>query len=142
MRRRFHGVFVQEMDILLLGCCTRFLFTLIKLYSQLANITIPLIQPLYHISSSITEWTNCLMIKVHDLNWRQIFPWQYIHVFYIHYSGCSTLSSPIHYCLFYKFLLQEKFWGEKFLIVGNNRFIIAWMLHHYIYMYSDPIPYY
>ena len=39
-------------DILFLGCCTRFLCTLIKWYSQLVKIPIPIIHPLYTFSNS------------------------------------------------------------------------------------------
>ena len=46
------------MDILLLGCCTRFSCTLKKWYSQLAKITIPSIHPLYPIPSPPNGWTN------------------------------------------------------------------------------------
>ena len=50
-----------------------------------AKIKTPLIHPLYPIPSAPTGWTNWpineVFIRKH--NWRQIFPCQYIHVFYI-----------------------------------------------------------
>ena len=57
-------------DILILGCCNRF-SVLIKLCSQVAEITIT---PINHIFSPPTGWTNWPVTKVHisKLNWRQI----------------------------------------------------------------------
>ena len=50
------GVWGRGIDILLLGCCTRFLCTLIKWCSQLAKITIPPHPPLYSSPSPPIEW--------------------------------------------------------------------------------------
>ena len=74
------------MDILLLGCCTRFSCTLINLYSQMAKITI--CSYTHFTPSPPTGWTNLPIneVYVNNLNWRQIFSCQYIHVKYIHFS--------------------------------------------------------
>ena len=60
-------------EILLLGYCTRFSFTLINWYSQLAKIIIntlppPPIHHLYPIHSLSNRWTNCPLNEVHVSN--------------------------------------------------------------------------
>ena len=73
----------QIIDILILGCCTRFSCSLIKLYSYLAKITLPSIHPLYPVPYLPIRWTNWPIneVSISSLNWRQIFPCQYTHVF-------------------------------------------------------------
>ena len=72
-----------ESDLLLLGCCTKFSYTLIKLFSHLAKITLHPTNPLYPIPFFPTELTNWAINEVNfrKLNWRQIFFCQYNHVY-------------------------------------------------------------
>ena len=69
-------------DILLLGCCTTFSFTFWFTWSW-PKQWYPHPPPLFH----PIGWTSWPINEVHisNLNWWQIFPWQYIQVFYIHY---------------------------------------------------------
>ena len=68
---------ILRIDLLLLGCCTRFLCTLIKWWSQLARTTI------HPSPSNPPRWRTDQLNENHisKLNWRQIFPCQYIHVY-------------------------------------------------------------
>ena len=68
--------------ILLLGCCTRFSYTLIKRCTQLAKLTF---HPLYPITSPPSGGMNWPINVVHIswLNWWQIFPCNNIHVYSI-----------------------------------------------------------
>ena len=85
---------VRLINILLLGCCARFLCTLIMWCSQLASIKI---SPIYPFPLTLTAWTTWPINKVHiyKLNWREILPCQYIHVLYpisIVMRLCAVLS--------------------------------------------------
>ena len=89
-----HGVLL--IHILLLGCYTRFSFTLIKWCWQLAKITILLIQPLYPIPLLPIELTNWPINEVHirRINLLQIFPCQYIQEYPI-----SIVLSEVCMCI-------------------------------------------
>ena len=92
------------MDILLLGCCTRFLYTLIKRSSQLAKI---IVSPI-HILSPLTGWTNWPINDVHisNLNWRQIFPLSiYPLIFYIHFVYVMVIA--INILQFWLFIIKS-----------------------------------
>ena len=86
------------MDLLLFGCCTRFSCTIIKLYSQLAKITISSIHILRPIHSPPTGWTNWPIneVNISKLNWRQIIPCHNIHVYSV-----SILVSHIFFDIFH-----------------------------------------
>ena len=72
---------VSVMDLLLLGCYTRFSGSLIKWNTQWAKITISPIQtPIHPTPIPSTGCSNWPIIGVHfsKLIWQQIFPCQYI----------------------------------------------------------------
>ena len=69
-------IHLSWIDILSVGCWTRFSCTMIKL---LAKITISLIHPFYPIHSPPTRWNNWPINKVH-ISKLWIFSCQYIHV--------------------------------------------------------------
>ena len=68
--------FLISLDILSLGCYTRFLCILTESCLQLAKITIFSIHLLYSIPSSFTECTNWPIDEVHisKPNWQQLSP--------------------------------------------------------------------
>ena len=72
-------VIILPIHIFLPDCCTRFSCTWIKWYSQLAKIPITLFT---HPFPPI-EWTNWPINEVHNskLNWRQMFPCQFIQAY-------------------------------------------------------------
>ena len=55
-----HSIYIS-----LLGCCTRFSFTLIMCYSQMAKIKIPPIHPVYTNPYPLFKWRSWLINEVH-----------------------------------------------------------------------------
>ena len=121
-------------------------------------IAIPSIHPLY----LPTGWTNW-PTNISNPNWLQIFPFQYIHIFYINSylnNFCITNYSAncaqpytnkiilamlilLVYINEYRrtlqhFLSQSIYQSDGYLVRKCLTVYYYWMLHH-IFMYSDKV---
>ena len=85
-------------DILLLGCCTRFSCPLMKYNSQLAKLMMSSINSFYPIPSPPNGWTNWPINEFHisKLNRRQIFRCEYSHVYPISIHTTLSIEIKIH----------------------------------------------
>ena len=119
------NVYILTIDVLSLGCSTKFLCTLIKWCSQLAKITILPDHPIYLLpSNGLRNWPiNDVLVS--NLNCWQRFLCQYIHC--ISYIHCITLPNFMYricmnrtgHCYFF----SPQSFVAPFLLLNTNRFV-------------------
>ena len=94
---RYFSFLYKSMYYYYLNIAPDFMYLKSGAHSKLAKITIHFIQHLYPITSSPTGWTTWPIDEVHisNLNWEQIFPFQYPRIIHIHLNNTYVKFSSL-----------------------------------------------